>query len=163
MQNNYSQTSFDFSTPDAPTLDTTPLTLNSPTTNHKPKPGNSPEVFVDPIRLTDRGDISSSYSADVIDKGRIRKPFRYNGQLYTTTSTLSGMYPHSIRQAEAYTLVLATLFEGQITDFHTKIHHDIGRSARSDPNGFYHGIAITHQSRQYVLAGPPLTFLPNLS
>jgi hypothetical protein len=161
MQNNYSQTSFDFSIPDASNLDTPP-TLNAPTPNDKPKPATR-EVTVDPLRLTSRGDISNSYSADVIDKGKIRKPFRYNGQLYTTTSAASGMYPHSIRQAEAYRLVPAKLFDGQITDFHTKIHHDNGRSARSGPSGFYHGIAITHQSRQYVLAGPPLTFLPNLS
>jgi len=161
MQNNYSQTSFDFSIPDASTLDT-PLTLHAPTPIDNPKPATR-GVTVHPIRLTNRGDISNSYSADVIDKGKIRKPFHYNGQLYTTTSAASGMYPDSIRQAEAYRLVPAKLFDGQITDFHTKIHHDNGRSARSDPSGFYHGIAITHQRRQYVLAGPPLMFLPNLS
>ena len=161
MQTNYSQTPLDFSIPDAPTFDNPP-TRNSPTPNDKPQP-TTREVTIDSIRLTNRGDISNSYSADVIDKGKIRKPFRYNGQLYTTTSTRSGTFPQPIRQAEAYRLVIATLFDGQITDFHTKIHHDNGRSARSDPSGFYHGIAITHQSRQYVLAGPPLTFLPNLS
>lgn len=160
MQSNYSQTSFDFSIPDTLTL-TAPLIFDSPALNDEPKPTRQ-EVIVDPIRLDDQGDISNSYSADVIDNGRIRKPFRYNGQLYTTTSTISGMYPRSIRQAEAYRLLLATLFVGQITDIHTKIDHDNGRAARSDPNGFYHGIAVTHQGRQYVLAGPPLTFLPNL-
>ncbi len=160
MQSNYSQTSFDFSIPDALTL-TTPVTSNIPTLNDNSKPTRQ-EVIVDPIRLGDAGDISNSYSADVIDNGRVRKPFRYNGQFYTTTSTITEMYPRSIRQAEAYRLLLTTLFDGQITDIHTKIDHDNGRAARSDPNGFYHGIAITHQGRQYVLAGPPLTFLPNL-
>jgi hypothetical protein len=119
---------------------------------------------VDALRLAECGDISSAYSADLIDKGKIRKPFHHNGHLYTTTSTItSGIYPDFVCQAEAYRLVLATIFDGQITEFRTKINHDNGSSARSDPNGFYHGILITYQSRQYVLAGPPLTFLPHFS
>lgn len=158
MQANYSQTSFDFSIHEG-------LAATSSTLNHVKD--RDPElrnraVIVDPIRLADRGDISNSYSADLINNGRIRKPFRYDGQLYTTTSTISGMYPDSIRKAEAYRLVLATLFDGQITDFRTKIDHDNGNSARSDPNGFYHGIPITYQNQQYVLAGPALNFVPNL-
>lgn len=159
MQDTFSQTSFDFSIHDQPNFATT--IPNSPRQNDNPKLHNR-EVVVDPLRLADRGDISNSYSADLINNGRIRKPFHYNGQLYTTTSTISGIYPDSIRQAQAYRLVLATLFEGQITDFRRKIDHDNGSSARSDPNGFYHGIPITYQTREYVLAGPPLTFLPNL-
>ncbi len=158
MQANYSQTSFNFSVQDG---FATPITLKSDAENNNPQLRRG-EAIVDPIRLGDRGDISNSYSADIINNGRIRKPFSYNGHLYTTTSTISGIYPDSIRQAEAYRLVLATLFDGQITEFRTKINHDNGSSARSDPNGFYHGIPITYQSRQYVLAGPPLTFLPNL-
>ncbi len=158
MQANYSQRSFDFSIHDG--LATAPSTLNH-VQDGDPELRNR-EIIVDPIRLADREDISNSYSADLINNGRIRKPFRYNGQLYTTTSTISGMYTGSIRKAEAYRLVLPTLFEGRITEFRTKIDRDNGNSARSDPNGFYHGISITYQSQQYVLAGPPLTFLPNL-
>ena len=155
MQANYSQTSFDFFIHDG--LAATPSTLKDGDPDLRNR-----EVIVDPIRLADRGDITNSYSADLINNGRIRKPFRYNGQLYTTTSTISGIYPDSIRQAQAYRLVLATLFEDQITDFRRKLDHNNGGSARSDPNGFYHGIRVTHQSRQYVLAGPPLTFRPTL-
>jgi hypothetical protein len=152
MQINYSQTSFDFSNPDDLNIATTTLAIHD-----GPKPF-SREVIIDPICLDDRGDVSNSYSADVITNGRIRKPFRYDGQLYATTSQAYGTYRH----AEAYRLVLPTLFDGQITDYHTKIDNDHGSAARSDPNGFYHGIRVTHQSRQYVLAGPPFTFLPNL-
>lgn len=159
MQTNDSQTSFDFSIHDRPNFATT--IASSPPLNNNPIL-HSRGVVVDPLRLADRGDISNSYSADLINNGKIRKPFPYNGQLYTTTSTNSGIYPDSIRQAQAYRLVLATLFEGEITGFRRKIDRDNGRSARSDPNGFYHGIPITYQTRQYVLAGPPLTFLPNL-
>jgi hypothetical protein len=158
MQANYSQTSFDFSIHDG--LAATASTLNH-VQDGDPELGNR-EVIVDPIRLADHGDISNSYSADLINNGRIRKPFRYDGQLYTTTSTISGMYPDSIRKAEAYRLVLVTLFDGPITDFRTKIDRDNGSSARSDPNGFYHGIPITYQSQHYVLTGPALNFLPNL-
>jgi hypothetical protein len=159
MRANYSQTSFDFSIHDG--LANIPTTLNSHARNINPQL-RSRELIVDAIRLADRGDISNSYSANLINNGNIRKPFRYRGQLYTTTSTISGMYPDSIRKAEAYRLVLAVLFDGQISELRTKIDHDNGNSARSDPNGFYHGIPITYQSQQYVLAGPPVTFLPNL-
>lgn len=155
----YSQQSFDFSTQDRLNTATSPLTYSAAQNDLK----IARQEVVEPIRLADRGDISNAYSADLIDKGRIRKPFRYNGQLYTTTSTISGIYPDFIRQAEAYRLVPATLFDGHITEFRTKINHDNGSSARSDPNGFYHGIPITYLSRQYILAGPPLTFLPNFS
>lgn len=162
LQDTYSQRSFDFSLPDtsSPATANSPA-LNSPTQNDHPHVG-SRDVIVDPIRLSDRGDISVSYSADLISNGRVRKPFRYNDQLYTTTSTISGRYPDSVREAEAYRLVPAILFDGHTIEFRTKINRDNGNAARSDPNGFYHAIPITYQSRPYVLAGPPLTFLPNL-
>jgi hypothetical protein len=156
MDGTYSQTSFEFSIDDG--VATTP---NSHANKNNPELHNR-EVLVDPIRLGDRGDISNCCSADLIDNGRIRKPFRYNGKLYITTSTITGKYPDCIRTAQAYRLVVATLFDGQIIEFRTKIDRDNGNAARSDPNGFYHAIPITYQSQQYVLAGPPLTFLPNL-
>ena len=159
MQANYSQTSFDFFIHES--LATTQTTPTSNVQNQNPELRDR-QVLVDPIRLADRGDITNSYSADLINNGRIRKPFRYNGQLYTTTSTMSGIYTGSIRKAEAYRLVPLTLFEGRITEFRTKVDRDNANSTRSDPNGFYHGIPITYQNEHYVLAGPPLTFLPNL-
>jgi hypothetical protein len=156
------QISFDFSLP-SPTPPAAPLTLNSPTfTQPLAVATQSREIIVDSLRLSDRGDISNSYSADLIDNGRIRKPFRYNGQLYVCTSSASGCYPHGIREAEAYRLLSATLFDGPTTDLQTKVGRDNGASARSDPNGFYHAITITKQGQQYVLTGPPLTFLPNI-
>jgi|SRR5215213_1499784 len=157
----YSQQSFDFSTQERLNTPTSPPTYSA-VQNANPRRPIREEV--DPLRLAERGDISSAYSADLIDKGTIRKPFHHNGNLYTTTSTItSGIYPDFVCQAEAYRLVLAPIFDGHITEFRTKINHDNGSSARSDPNGFYHGIQITYQSRQYVLAGPPLTFLPRFS
>ena len=153
------QISFDFSHPPCPAPFAPPLA---------PPPANierdtySREVIVNYLRLSDRGDISNSYSADLIDNGRIRKPFRCNGQLYICTSTITGFYPNSIRQAEAYRLTLATLFDGQTTDYQSKVGVDNGATARSDPDGFYHRVGVTQQGRQYVLTGPPLTFLPNI-
>jgi hypothetical protein len=152
------QIAFDFSLPcPIPFV----ATFAPAASNHK-QDSNSGEVIVNSLRLGDRGDISNSYSADLIDKGRIRKPFRYNAQLYTCTSTITGFYPNSIRQAEAYRLVLATLFDRPTTNLQAKVGHDNGTSARSDPNGFYDGVIISKQGQQYVLTGPPLTFLPNI-
>ena len=154
------QISFDFSLP-SPIPLVTPPTLNSPALTQA-IPTQPRGIVVDSLRLNDQGDISKSYSADLIDNGRIRKPFRYNGQLYVCTSSVSGFYPHGIREAEAYRLLLAALFDGPTTDLHTKVGRDNGASARSDPNGFYHGITVDKQGQQYVLTGPPLTFLPNI-
>lgn len=73
---------------------------------------------------------------------------------------MSGMYAPGVRQAEAYQLLSAALFTGQPTTIAKKVDPDNGRSARADPNGFYHGIAISHQGRDYILVGPSLTFIP---
>lgn len=156
--NTENQISFDFSLP-CPIPFVAPL---APATSNTQQDSTSRELIVNALRLGDRGDISNSYSADLIDRGKIKKPFRYNDQLYACTSTITGFYPNSIRQAEAYRLTLATLFDGQPTDYQSKVGHDNGTSARSDRNGFYHGIAVTQQRRQYILTGPPLTFIPNI-
>jgi hypothetical protein len=66
MEANYSQTSFDFSIQDD---FSTPCTLNSGALNDNPEL-RIREVVVDPIRLNDRGDISNSYSADLINNGK---------------------------------------------------------------------------------------------
>lgn len=152
------QIAFDFSLP-CPIPFVPPPT---PTTSKSEPTTTSREVIVNYLRLSDQGDISRSYSADLIDNGRIRKPFRYNGQLYICTSTITGFYPNSIRQAEAYQLTLATLFDRKTTDYQSKVGHDNGATARADLNGFYDGIAVTQQGHGYVLTGPPLTFLPNI-
>jgi hypothetical protein len=152
------QISFDFSLPGP-----IPFVPSLTPASSKIEPNtNSREVIVNYLRLSDQGDISRSYSADLIDNGRIRKPFRYTGQLYICTSTITGFYPNSIRQAEAYRLTLATLFDRKTTDYQSKVGHDNGATARADLNGFYDGIAVTQQGHGYVLTGPPLTFLPNI-
>lgn len=114
-------------------------------------------ITIDAIRLSSEGDISRSYSGDLIDHAKVRRPFSYNGKLYVCTSSVHGP---SIREAEAYYLMPQTLFDGQPTTYSDKVHSDHGESARSDPNGFYHGLSISHQGRPYILSGPPLTFEP---
>lgn len=54
------------------------------------------------ILMMIQGDISNAYSGDLIDNGKIRRPFSYNGKLYVTTSSAHGP---SLCKAEAYQLL----------------------------------------------------------
>jgi hypothetical protein len=162
MDYNSEQFSFDFS-PQHPlpalSTHTTPISTN---TQPNPPIRNRRRqhiIVIDAIRLSNQGDISNSYSGDLIDNGKIRRPFSYNGNLYVTTSSAHGP---SLCEAEAYQLLPEYLFDSEPITYANKIHHDGGETARHDPNGFYHGITITQQGRQYVLTGPPQTFIPNI-
>ncbi len=162
MQIAITQVCFDFlSAFDSPTTPTDQLTSEDSSELFEPQSNRikkeKTRITIDAIRLGNQGDISKSYSGDLIDSAKVRRPFPYNGKLYVCTSSVHGP---SIREAEAYYLMPQTLFDGQPTTYSDKVHPDHGESARSDPNGFYHGISVTHQGRRYILAGPPLTFVP---
>jgi hypothetical protein len=128
-------------------------------------------VRVNPFRLAwgqcdhrrkrDRGegDIHASYSADTIaSSGRIRKSFRWQAQLMVTVSFSRR---DGRDEAEAYRLVLAATFPGQPTSYSDRIGSaEEADAARNDPNGFYHGVLVRQGSETFVLAGPPLLFVP---
>lgn len=102
------------------------------------------------------GDIAAAYSADVIaTNGRIRKPFkfRYQGQEFPCCTV--GM---SSNNADAYRLLTPEQFALPTTTYAEKTHHDGGETARNDPMGFYHGMAVKHGGKNFVLCGPELRF-----
>ena len=154
------QFSFDFSPqPPLPALSTH---TSPPSTNTQRSPPirnrrRQHIIVIDAIRLSNQGDISNSYSGDLIDNGKIRRPFSYNGKLYVITSSAHGP---SLCKAEAYQLLPEYLFNSEPTTYANKIHYDGGETARHDPNGFYHGISVKHQGKTAVLTGLPLTFVP---
>lgn len=121
---------------------------------------------IDPARLAwgyydhdaedyiDEGDIHGSYSADCIAEGQpVRKPFRFEGELWVTVG-LSGS-----KQAEAYRLLPARLFPRTVTTYAAKVRPDHGEAARNDPHGFYDGMTVKHGGQTYVLCGPEVAFL----
>lgn len=97
------------------------------------------------------GDIRASYSADRIGMGQpIRKPFRYGGELWVCVGTgPSG--------AEAYRLVHTSVYRGTARSYHERCSD--GDRARGDEAGFYDGITVRHAGREFVMAGPPATFV----
>jgi hypothetical protein len=97
------------------------------------------------------GDIRASYSADRIGMGQpIRKPFRYAGELWVCVGT-------GPAGAEAYRLVHPSLYKGIARTYHDRCRH--GDRARSDQAGFYDGIIVRHAGRDFVMIGPPATFV----
>ena len=98
------------------------------------------------------GDISASYSGDSIGlQGKARKPFVYNGDLWVSVGQCEGT-------VKAYRLVPIAFFTEGATDYVSKTSDC--KAARADPNGFYHGIAVTHRKDRFVLCGPPAVFVP---
>ncbi len=125
-------------------------------------------IEVDPGRLADgtwchrrnkmigQGDISASYSADRIGENKpLRKPFDWQGATWVCV----GKMPHGEgRSATVYRLIDPGLFDEAATTFGDRARR--GDAAREVPNGFYHGVTVTHAKRVLVLCGPPALLIP---
>jgi hypothetical protein len=107
------------------------------------------------------GDIRASYSADRICQAHpIRKPFTHDGALWTCISIVGSRLTRSGQQEfEAYRLIPQDEFGATPTTYRHKVNRDCGETARKDPNGFYHGMAVKHGGKMFVLCGPPAVFV----
>jgi hypothetical protein len=117
-------------------------------------------------RETCEGDIHASYSADVIaSNGRVRKPFSWKDGLCVCTSISgSGLTDSGTQEHEAYRIVPVKMFTGTTKTYGEKTDKaQDAEAARKDPNGFYHGMTITHGGESFVLCGPPITFTAETS
>jgi hypothetical protein len=102
------------------------------------------------------GDIASSYSADRIGMEKpILGAFRWQGAEWVCVSL---QWRDGVPSAEAYKLIDARVFAGEPVTYSARVAN--GDEARSDPNGFYHGMTVTHAGTKYVLCGPPARFEP---
>jgi len=112
--------------------------------------------------LGERGDIDRSYSADLIATNeRVRKPFQYLGELWICTSITGwGLTRSGHREHEAYRLTRERAFIGVPMSYRAKTGTaEAAETARNDPFGFYHGMAVKHGSEAFVMSGPPLRFI----
>jgi len=129
-------------------------------------------ILIDPARLASgqwchranktlgQGDISASYSADRIGMGQpVRKPFEWKGGLWVCVG--NGRYNGGVFSAKAYQLVHPQMFDGEPVTYATRVRD--GDAARADANGFYHGMKVKHVGAEFVLCGPPITFVPGQS
>jgi hypothetical protein len=109
------------------------------------------------------GDISASYSADVIAMmGKVRKPFTFQNQLWVYTGNRYLVDDRGeTRSATAYHLMPIKYFEDTPVTYIEKTADSA--AARADPNGFYHGITVMHRGQPHVLCGPPVNFIPGPS
>ena len=94
------------------------------------------------------GDIYGAYSADKIAlEGKIRKPFRLKGWLYTATSVAGSV---DFMMATAYRLMPPAHVDLQL-----RTYADLRLNTNRE-NGFYHGLSVEHGGEQYILVGPPV-------
>ena len=107
-------------------------------------------------RTIGEGDIHAAYSADRIGMGQpVRRPFTWRGGLWVCT----GISSHGRNvSAEAYRLTPPAVFDGAPTTYREKTMD--GDAARGDAKGFYHGMTVKHGGADFVLCGPPVTFVP---
>lgn len=112
------------------------------------------------------GDICASYSGDCIaTAGTVRKPFVYQGSLWVS---VGGSFHHK-GSAKCYRLLPVRLFDGKPTTYSLKVNSNPldetykypGDTARNDPMGFYHGMAVKHGREMLVLVGPEALFAPD--
>ena len=110
--------------------------------------------LVDPARLEcGTGDIAESYSADRIAEGRpIRKPFEWKGERWVCVAQHAQSGECT---ATAYRLRPAPS-KGELASYSAKVAD--AWTARSDPKGFYHGMAVRHRGKSMALHGPPVLF-----
>jgi hypothetical protein len=87
--------------------------------------------------------------------GSIRKPFRWQNSDWVC---IGKSFRGGANSAEAYRVVHPEQFQGNSTTYREK-NRD-GDAARADPNGFYHGMTVTHAGQTMVLCGPPAIFIP---
>ena len=122
-----------------------------------------PTCAVNGTRLQyDSGDISESYSADRIASGQpVRRPFQHDGLLWICTSiTGSGLTVSGNTEHEAYRLIPEHMFSGAPTTYAARTGtFEAAETARTDPEGFYHGVTVRHGRETFVLCGPPLRFV----
>jgi hypothetical protein len=57
-----------------------------------------------------------------------------------------------VNTIRAYQLLNANHFDGVATTYAEKTRDS--EAIRNDPNGFYHGMIVTHAGRSYALFGP---------
>jgi len=81
----------------------------------------------------------------------VRKPFEWRGGLWVCVSI---HYLKGDVTAEAYRLIHPAGFSGGPVSYAQKTRD--GEAARSDPNGFYHGMTVKHAGALMVLSGPPV-------
>ena len=110
-------------------------------------------------RQIGEGDISASYSADRIGMSQsIRKPFAWQRGLWVCVG-MASQRGHVI--AKAYRILPLPAFSDPVRSYAEKTRD--GDEARADPNGFYHGMSVSHGGKTFVLTGPPACFAPGKS
>lgn len=108
-------------------------------------------------KIIGEGDISASYSADKIGlEGAVRNPFKWQNAMWVCTGSVS---KGGLQSSEAYQLIPADFFDDEPQTYHQIVLNN--SSARQRTEGFYHGMAVKHGRKDFVLIGPSAVFLPS--
>ena len=127
---------------------------------------NCRTVEVDADRIAE---IHGSYSGDRIVEKTIRKPFKFEGDLYVCTGGFSRACPPE-HEETCYKLVRRSDFTGEaawygealenvpVSSEEARWGHGWAEQRRSQPEGFYHGMLVKRGGSEWVLVGPCIVF-----
>ncbi|MCP5366717.1 MAG: hypothetical protein H6907_09925 [Hyphomicrobiales bacterium] len=102
------------------------------------------------------GDVHASYSADRIGMRQpVRRPFSWRGGPWVCTGII---HKDGTLSAEAYRMIHIDAFDGTPITYAEKTAN--AEQARNDPMGFHHGMKVQRGGEEFVLAGPPVIFVP---
>ncbi len=102
--------------------------------------------------------LRESYCGDLIMEGRLRAPYRLNGEMWVCTA-IDRLGNGNKINLESYRVIPGVEFRGRAQNYTSKIKSAAERDkARKDPKGFYHGIAAAYAEQIFVLVGPPKVF-----
>src|SRR6202000_1436100 len=92
-------------------------------------------------------------------------PFYHQGQIWVCTSIAGCALTRSgFKELEAYRLTPSSLFVGLPTSYRERTSTaDASEAARNDPFGFYHGMRVKRGSELFVMTGPSVRFVPEIS
>ena len=118
----------------------------------------SERIAVPHAYIADGGPVARSYSAHLVDEGRIARPFVGRGGRWVSMGSMA-RDPRTL-WVEVWRLVAPADFPRPVTTYHDKIAPDAGEAARADPHGFYDGMAVRWNGEVLVLCGPPTVLEP---
>lgn len=118
------------------------------------RPWPYPEIRVSRELIEDGSPMDKSSSVMLIQEGKLRKPFEYEGQLWVELGSVSQNLRTISR--DCYVVLRRDDYEGPVPMFYKEVDRDRGHRRIG-----YVGMKGVYKKQEYVIVDGPFTFLPN--